>query len=201
MPKRGGSKGRKKLDLNTVSRLQLHRLPQEITQAFFEELAGSSDRAAALLATASIDQQLEAVLIGKFVPISPTEIEAQFHGKNANFGTFSIKIDLAYLLGLIDQETKADLDTLRRIRNAFAHSTFPLNFEFDVVREHIEKLSTVEGALSPGAAKIAFIDAALSVNMKLFRVLSEHADELLAVANLIVKGAGAPATSPAKSDE
>ena len=43
-------------------------------------------------------------------------------------GTFSSRINLVYGLGLIREDQFEDLDTIRRIRNGFAHSHQPIGF-------------------------------------------------------------------------
>jgi hypothetical protein len=45
---------------------------------------------------------------------------------DAPLATFSAKIRLAYALSIFGSSTRDDLDTIREIRNAFAHSTRPL---------------------------------------------------------------------------
>jgi hypothetical protein len=46
-----------------------------------------------------------------------------FFESDAPYATFSAKIRLGFLLGLYNKVVRDDLDTIREIRNAFAHST------------------------------------------------------------------------------
>jgi hypothetical protein len=42
-------------------------------------------------------------------------------GPDQPLGSFGVKIKVAYLLGLIDDEMRADADVIRSVRNDFAH--------------------------------------------------------------------------------
>ena len=52
--------------------------------------------------------------------------DAAFRPSGLNFW---VCIEIAYALGLYDQETRDGLHTVRKIRNKFAHSSAPLEFE------------------------------------------------------------------------
>ena len=49
--------------------------------------------------------------------------------------TFSSRTDLAYVLGLIDAETRREINLVRKIRNEFAHRHEPTSFEFPSIRD------------------------------------------------------------------
>lgn len=50
-------------------------------------------------------------------------------------GSFGAKVQLAFALNLIGPTTRGDLDVIRELRNAFAHSRMPMDFELSAVRE------------------------------------------------------------------
>lgn len=52
-----------------------------------------------------------------------------FFQNDAPFATFSAKIKLGFMLGLYNKVVRDDLDTVREIRNAFAHSTSHIDFK------------------------------------------------------------------------
>ena len=55
---------------------------------------------------------------------------------------FRVNVEIAYALGLYDQETRDGLHTVRKIRNKFAHSRDPLEFEHEEVAALCRQLRT-----------------------------------------------------------
>ncbi len=47
------------------------------------------------------------------------------------WGTFNVKIQLAYCLGLISKDEQHDLNIIRKIRNEFAHQSRQMSFDDD----------------------------------------------------------------------
>ncbi len=84
-----------------------------------EEIENQSDRGAAIVGAAWLDEELIAAIKTKF-------IEDEKPTKNLFNGTgplssFSSKIELAYLLGIVNKNHYSDLHKIRKIRNEFAH--------------------------------------------------------------------------------
>lgn len=77
-------------------------------------------RGAVLVGVARVDAALEALLKAALEP--PRGSETLFH-TDRPLGSFGAKIALAARLGLIDAAVEQSLHNLRRVRNAFAHST------------------------------------------------------------------------------
>ena len=77
-------------------------------------------RGAVLVGVARVDAALEALLKAALAP--PRGSESLFH-TDRPLGSFGAKIALAARLGLIDASVEQSLHHLRRVRNAFAHST------------------------------------------------------------------------------
>ena len=77
-------------------------------------------RGAVLVGVARVDAALEALLKAALAP--PRGSETLFH-TDRPLGSFGAKIALAARLGLIDAAVEQSLHSLRRVRNAFAHST------------------------------------------------------------------------------
>ena len=89
-----------------------------------------SDRGAAVLAVARFKEQLRKAIESR---------DAAFKGSGLSF---RVNIEIAYALGLYDQETRDGLLTAVRIRNAFAHSIDPLEFEHGEVAALCRQLRT-----------------------------------------------------------
>jgi len=111
---------------------------------FFHEFAGESDRAAAVLSAAYLDELLKN-LIANFLVDDKKAVEKLLDSKkapHAPLSTFSARITAAYCLGLIDEVQYNDLNTIRQIRNHFAHSLHGLNFNSVTIVKEVNKLKT-----------------------------------------------------------
>jgi hypothetical protein len=96
-----------------------------------------SDRMAALSAAAYIDHALQVAITVHLKPgLSESESKAVFDGARFGpLGSLSAKTTVAQALGIIDQKQREDLDTIRNIRNAFAHTMGHIQFSDDPIPE------------------------------------------------------------------
>ena len=94
---------------------------------FLQSLSKETDRGCALIAAAYLDVEIENLLSKHFVPNN--SVKNEILGQSRPLGTFSSRIDLAYLLGLIGPKVNRDLHLVRKIRNDFAHNPQPINFD------------------------------------------------------------------------
>lgn len=118
---------------------------------FFDQFAKESDRAAGILGAALLDLQLERLFRNRLHPTTPDSV-FQYRGP---LGDFAARIDLALALGWIDSDAHADLHTVRRIRNDFAHSAdHELTFADPSIDARTRKLKTTH-FLSESASAIA----------------------------------------------
>jgi DNA-binding MltR family transcriptional regulator len=97
----------------------IHQSSPGTISAAFEEMQGSSDRAAGIVASAIVEDHLTTALKSRFHHDEPM-IRELFKGTGP-LAPFSTKIKLAFLLGLLSARACKDLQTIRRIRNDFAH--------------------------------------------------------------------------------
>ena len=87
-----------------------------------EELSGESDRAAAIVGCALLDERL-AELLDEFL-VQNVDGIAEFlsaEDVNAPLGSFGSRIVAAYAVGLIDKPQRDALRRLKKVRNLFAH--------------------------------------------------------------------------------
>jgi len=91
------------------------------------ELGHGSDRACALIAAATVESFLTNAILLKLENIDDKTVKKLKNQNGALSGFFS-KIYLGYTLGLYDKATRDDLETIRNIRNAFAHASRPISF-------------------------------------------------------------------------
>ena len=104
---------------------------------FYEELASESDRGAAILAAEYFSERLGKAIKKRISTLDDGlwgRLEEKGVGKsvqNRFVGSkFSTRIDIAYVFGLYDQDTRKRLNDILDIRNKFAHPTAsnPPNF-------------------------------------------------------------------------
>jgi len=97
-----------------------------------------SDRACAVLGAAYLDYLLAKAII-KAMPRGEEIAQKLLYDPFAPLGTFSSRIEAAYGLGLIYNEIRSDLHTIRDLRNDFAHAVEIHSFEQN---DHIRDLTS-----------------------------------------------------------
>lgn len=108
-----------------------------------ETLDHDSDRAVAVIVGAMIENRLER---GLKVRMPTTDKDAlnkvfQFSGP---LGSFSAKIDVAYLNGLLTKDAYEDMVRFKDIRNKFAHKLDIRTFDSDSVRDSAKNFKLIE---------------------------------------------------------
>jgi hypothetical protein len=99
----------------------------EMMDEHWRELTSKNDRLLAILAGTAIEQALKGVL-KKQMPSLSGSLEKSIFGFKGPVGSLSGKADMAAALGLISPNVHRNVDYIREIRNAFAHSLYPLRF-------------------------------------------------------------------------
>ncbi|HVC58816.1 MAG TPA: hypothetical protein VND19_00430 [Acetobacteraceae bacterium] len=98
----------------------------------------------AIIGSTYIELGLEQAILVHFTDAVPLEAKMRiFRGENdapAVLSDFYSKIELAYMLGIITEDAKDDLNTVRAIRNAFAHSTLPVDFSTPEVADLLKHM-------------------------------------------------------------
>jgi DNA-binding MltR family transcriptional regulator len=109
----------------------------QVFQDFDDALRGETDRAAAVLGAAYLDDHLEKVFRARLRSETPDTVY-RYRGP---LGDFASKIDLAFALGWITTELRDDLHVIREIRNKFAHDPdHLLAFEDQSIRDLTKNL-------------------------------------------------------------
>lgn len=94
-----------------------------------QELINSgSDRACVIVGAAVLDDLLE-MLFHVYFSNSPSKNDENPFVNNGALSTFSSKINLSYLLGLISSDEHRKLTYIRKIRNEFAHGACVHTFQ------------------------------------------------------------------------
>jgi len=87
--------------------------------ALVEEMNGESDRAVAIVGAAWVEEGLSDAITSFMRPHKKSQ--ERLFGANGPLSTFSAKINLARLLGMVTDAIWSDLHVIRDIRNEFAH--------------------------------------------------------------------------------
>jgi DNA-binding MltR family transcriptional regulator len=106
--------------------------PEE-DQPIIDEIERQTDRAAALIAQAYMEQRL---LNAIKAPLeNEDDIQQGLFRPSGPLGSFSSRIDLARLLGIIEPRIHKTLHVIREIRNEFAHKPQPRDFNFPRIKD------------------------------------------------------------------
>jgi hypothetical protein len=135
------------------------------------ELAGESDRSAIILLAALLDDALVFRLIAG-LSFEPTgdEVERIFRFEGP-LGTFSARMEVAYLFGCIEDRTYADLDVIREMRNACAHSKHALTFSDDALANVARRLFLPSGMMTTEMAEEGLKGAVIVTGIFLYYTL------------------------------
>lgn len=106
--------------------------------AFRRALREESDRGCALFVAAYLDAALEGLFRASV--LESKKIDEELFEGNSPIATFSGRIRLSYYLGLISAEFRADLETIRKIRNDFAHDATILSFDTQSIADRCRNL-------------------------------------------------------------
>ena len=125
--------------------------------AFLPELNKESDRGRVLISCSYLDELLRQTLLAFFT--EDDNSNRLVEGFNAPLGTFSTRISAAFALGLISGREFRECNTLRRIRNRFAHNV-QASFDMQEVRDLCQNLTS---AAQDNDVRFRFTTAAVAL--------------------------------------
>lgn len=102
---------------------------REAFDALEKELYGTSDRVTAVMLGASVETALEKLLASRMRDDLRSDERSKLFGFEGAIGTFSAKIIVAYAMKIIGPITYSDLNLIKLLRNEFAHSRVPFDFQ------------------------------------------------------------------------
>jgi mannitol operon repressor len=114
--------------------------------AFLEEFQKESDRGAALLGAAMMDDCLRKIIIDYLID-KRNLVEDLIDGGYAPLSTFSSRTKITYGLGLISQSEYLNINTIREVRNKFAHNLSGLSFNDPEIVKLCRKLKYDKSAV------------------------------------------------------
>ncbi|MBR8202096.1 hypothetical protein [Burkholderia vietnamiensis] len=101
-------------------------------------LLRESERAVVVLGAAQIDADLERLLMHVLHPAASRNDDLLDTGQPLS--AFAVKISLAHRLGIIDDDFKTALNTVRKIRNDFAHNAAEPGLALEKHRDRVEQV-------------------------------------------------------------
>jgi hypothetical protein len=111
------------------------KTPTEISAMFLPHV----DAGNVLVAVGKIEDALEKLLIAKGRPLSNTLAKRIF--RRGALSSLSDKIEVAYLIELIDETLFQDLLILKDVRNGFAHTSRFIRFGDPMIGDKCKRLS------------------------------------------------------------
>jgi DNA-binding MltR family transcriptional regulator len=115
--------------------------PPDIRSLFesFRRFTNQPDRGTALIAAAWLDDSLEEYI--RVVAFRPDDQTAKMMLRTGGpLGSFATRTNIAYLLHLIEPKARRDLESIRDVRNTFAHSRSHIRFSTPTIRDRCRRL-------------------------------------------------------------
>jgi DNA-binding MltR family transcriptional regulator len=117
------------------------------------ELEQLSDRAAGIVATTMLENSLDGVFQHELRDDDPALLKELFT-EGGPLGTFAAKIKLLYALGLVTKDGRHDLDSIRKIRNVFAHKLSGNTFQSESIKDRCLSLRLIDKACVNGPTQL-----------------------------------------------
>lgn len=119
-------------------RAEQERKQREAFQSFRSALNEESDRGCVLFAAAYLDHALMELL--RSCLVQTKKIDEDLFKQNGPLASFSSRIKFAYYLGKISPSEKKDFETIRSIRNDFAHHPEFIDFSVQSIKDRCANL-------------------------------------------------------------
>jgi len=107
-------------------------------KAMLEEIEAQTDRGAAVIAGAALDELLNVCLQCRLLEMNRERYDALF-GFDKALGTFNAKIELGMALGFYSRDGLNILHAIRDIRNKFSHRIEPITFDHPDIAAIIDR--------------------------------------------------------------
>jgi len=170
--KRSGSRGKKRVTLKSLSRegLRLDEL-----EAWGKEVSGGTDMACALVIAAHIDHTLRAVILAYLKPLAKDEQEALFESLGAPLTGLHSRILMTAAIAGLDKPYVEILQSIRRIRNEFAHAPRSVDFSNPLISDEVEKVIAprMPTPMDGVASRAVFVAASLVTLLRLYNLAIE----------------------------
>lgn len=123
----------------SLSDLSVRFVQQEHLPDIFDELDNQSDRGAALIAAALVEDYLKKAMRSRMADFRNFD-QIIFDNEGAPLGTFASRTKMARALNVIGPLAESHLVAIRKIRNQFAHSVLKIDFQNELIAKECDKL-------------------------------------------------------------
>lgn len=125
-----------------LSEIPTDRITRGLMIALQQHNTAMSDRSIAIMGSSLVEKSLEISIRSRFAPITePDRLGIFSYDYNGPLADFSSRIKVGFALGLFGPKTRVDLDHVRTVRNAFAHSVQFLSFDTKEISDICMKLN------------------------------------------------------------
>jgi hypothetical protein len=174
-------------DPKAVKSLRAYYKNREIdTAELLRSIDGESDRSAVVMAASVLEDTLLLALFTRFPrAATPDELGDQLAQHDGPLGSFSKKIAVAHMMGLVSDKSRKILTLIRELRNACAHSQRPISFETPQVQAVVHRMlydtpvRLRADAADRAALRAAFLAMATALIVNLLDRVLAYQDELL----------------------
>ena len=111
---------------------------------FGPELRNASDRSVAILIGANVERDLERLLLESLVHVKDEDAIGRLIGRGGALSTFYGNSHLGYAVGLYGIKELGNLESIRRIRNVFAHAPSIVRFDTPEIVAECNKFTILE---------------------------------------------------------
>lgn len=102
-----------------------------------------ADHTIALIGASLVEKALEIAILAYLIPMTEDERKRMFsYDYQGPLADLTARIKIAYALGIFGRKTRSDLEHVRAVRNAFAHSIRLIRFNTPEVAEICNALHT-----------------------------------------------------------
>ena len=128
--------------IKTMKKYYSDRLHVESNENLMAELLGGNHRSAIITVASLCDSILEYRIFAALPGLegcTEKEFDDAFR-HDSGMGTFSARINLAFYMQLIDGTTRGQLNDIRQIRNAVAHTSRRVTFDDEPLRNAARRI-------------------------------------------------------------
>jgi hypothetical protein len=138
-----------------------------------EDKQVGSDYAVAIISASLVERALETAIVSRFVPLSKEDRDGLFEF-GYPLGDFAARIRFGAALGLYGADTFDDLQTIRGVRNQFAHSPTMREFSEPAIADVCSRFKVLDYVFGrepdrnpSDSPKANYIDACLQITWRL----------------------------------
>ena len=134
--------------------------------SFRSSLSEETDKGCALMAASFLEHRTLELL--KAFLVEDEKVFDILFSHNGPLSSFSSRIDMAYSLGLIPAAMRRDLHILRKIRNEFAHTSDPIDFNTPSIADRCKSLYYSGEACTDQSPRDCFTRAMLGIDGSIY---------------------------------